>query len=60
MLVIDKDICNKCEECKEVCACDAIETKEDGSLEINAQLCIDCDSCVVVCPFEAISNKDDD
>lgn len=57
MLVIDKDLCNKCEECKEVCACDAIETKEDGSLEINAQLCIDCDSCIAVCPFEAISDK---
>ena len=52
--VIDKEKCDGCEECLEVCPPEAI-TIIDGKAIINDNLCEECGECVPECPLKAIS-----
>lgn len=50
--IVDKDKCDGCGECVEVCPVDAIELQNEKAA-INDE-CIDCGICVETCPNEAI------
>jgi len=51
---IDKEKCNGCEACKDVCPPQAIRC-EEGKAEIVAALCEECGVCVDECPEKAIA-----
>ena len=51
---IDRDRCNQCERCMEVCPIGAITIK-NGAIEINEVLCKGCGSCASMCPSRAIT-----
>ncbi len=53
MIVIDKDKCNGCGNCIEVCPQGAIDLSV-GTAQINRQFCIDCGACLDVCPTGAL------
>lgn len=50
--IVDKDKCDGCGECVEICPVDAIELQNEKAV-INDE-CIDCGICVETCPKEAI------
>lgn len=52
--IIDKDRCNKCKMCLDVCPFGAIIV-EDDTLEINEIVCKGCGSCTSMCPSHAIT-----
>lgn len=52
--VIDKEKCNGCGSCVEVCPASAISLVEEKAC-INNDLCEECGVCVDECPDEAIS-----
>lgn len=49
---IDKDKCDACGSCSEVCPVEAITVKDKAV--VNEDECIDCGTCVDECPNEAI------
>ena len=51
--VVNKDECNACGSCVDVCPTDAI-TLEDTAV-VNADECNECQACVDECPSEAIT-----
>lgn len=51
--VINRQKCNSCRACREVCPQKAI-FEEDGKYTVNEKLCIGCQKCIGVCPNEAI------
>lgn len=50
---VDKDKCNGCGTCREVCPVNAVEIV-DGKAVISDD-CVECGTCVDQCPNEAIS-----
>ena len=50
---IDKEKCDACGSCVEVCPVEAITVKEKA--EVNEDECIDCGTCIDECPEGAIS-----
>lgn len=52
MAVVDKNKCDGCGECVDVCPVDAIELQSEKAV-INDE-CIDCGICVETCPNQAI------
>ena len=52
--MIDKEKCNGCEDCVEVCPPQGISVK-DGKAVINERFCEECGVCVDECPEDAIS-----
>lgn len=52
---INKDICIKCDKCRENCRFDAI--KVDLYYEVDGYLCEGCGVCNMVCPVSAVSLK---
>jgi len=54
-VVVDKDKCEGCEECVEVCPVDVYEMVDGKSEPVNAEECLGCESCVEVCDQEAIT-----
>jgi len=54
-VVVDKDKCEGCEECIEVCPVDVYELVDGKSEPVNAEECLGCESCVEVCETEAIT-----
>lgn len=52
--VIDRQKCDACEECIEVCPPQAIVILDDTAV-IKEEICEECGECVPVCPEEAIS-----
>ncbi|MBA7672054.1 Ferredoxin-2 [subsurface metagenome] len=52
--VVDKDKCDGCGECVDVCPVDVIELQSEKAV-INNDECIDCGVCVEICPNQAIS-----
>ena len=54
-VVVDKDKCEACEECIEVCPVDVYEMVDGKSEPVNAEECLGCESCVEVCDQEAIT-----
>lgn len=51
--IVNRDMCNACEECVETCPTEAI-TMVDGKAQVDADECTDCYACVDACPEEAI------
>lgn len=56
--VIDREKCDGCEDCMEVCPPEAI-TIVDGKAQISDVLCEECGVCVPECPTESISLPED-
>ena len=54
-VIVDKDKCEGCEECVEVCPVDVFEMEDGKSVPVNAEECLGCESCVEVCDEEAIT-----
>jgi len=54
-VVADKEKCEGCEECIEVCPVDVYEMVDDKSEPVNAEECLGCESCIEVCETEAIT-----
>jgi NAD-dependent dihydropyrimidine dehydrogenase PreA subunit len=54
-VVVDKEKCEGCEECVEVCPVDVFEMEDGKSVPVNAEECLGCESCVEVCDEEAIT-----
>lgn len=52
--VVDKEKCDGCGACVEVCPVDAIKVESDTAV-VDEEECVDCGSCVGECPNEAIS-----
>ncbi len=52
--VVDKDKCNGCEDCMEVCPPQAIVMKNEIAT-ILENICEECSECVDECPEGAIS-----
>jgi ferredoxin len=51
--VVNKEECNGCGSCVDVCPSDAI-TLDDVAV-VNSEECNDCGACVDECPNEAIT-----
>lgn len=51
-LRIDLDICKNIQNCLKKFACPAIESTDEGKVQINTDLCIGCASCVQTCPLK--------
>jgi ferredoxin len=56
--VVNRELCNSCEECTEVCPTEAI-VMTDGKALVDPDECTDCYACVDACPEDAISMDDD-
>ena len=52
---VDKDKCEGCEECVDVCPVEVFEMIDDKSSPVNADECLGCESCVEVCEPNAIT-----
>jgi len=51
-----KDICRNCADkpCISVCPTEAIEPKNDGTVNFDDIRCIACNKCVEVCPYKVV------
>jgi ferredoxin len=56
--LVDKNLCNACEECVEACPTEVI-SMVDGKAWVDPEECIDCEACIEACPEEAISMVDE-
>ena len=56
--IVDKAMCNACEECVESCPTEVI-SMVDGKAFVNAEECIDCGACEPECPVEAIFSEEE-
>jgi len=55
---IDKEKCNRCGRCLEVCRFSAVVKTGDGDYLIDQAACEGCGACQVVCPRNAVSSRD--
>ncbi len=53
MFQVDKEKCNGCKACIDVCPVGAISMVDDKA-QIDGSKCIDCGKCAQTCPQEAI------
>ncbi|HDN83580.1 MAG TPA: CoB--CoM heterodisulfide reductase iron-sulfur subunit A family protein [Candidatus Altiarchaeales archaeon] len=54
---VDKEKCNSCLFCMEVCPYDSIKLDTDGKPEVVDALCKGCGCCVAACPSGAIQQR---
>ncbi len=54
-VTVDKEKCEGCEECVDVCPVEVFEMADDKSSPVNADECLGCESCVEVCEPGAIT-----
>jgi ferredoxin len=54
-LFYDPTVCSRCGECVRRCFMNAMKTKEDGTVDLNADNCIGCGLCVTTCPSGALT-----
>ena len=52
---LNKEACNGCEECLEICTAGVFEMRNGKAVAVNAADCIGCESCVEICEQHAIS-----
>ncbi len=54
-VTVDKEKCEGCEECVDVCPVEVFEMEDGKSSPVNADECLGCESCVEVCEPGAIT-----
>jgi NAD-dependent dihydropyrimidine dehydrogenase PreA subunit len=54
-VAIDKNKCNGCGECVDICPADVLEVVNEKSEPKNMEECLGCESCVETCPEGAIT-----
>jgi NAD-dependent dihydropyrimidine dehydrogenase PreA subunit len=54
ILRVDKEKCEACEECVDVCPSGVFKITNGVSEPINIGECVECCACVETCPNEAI------
>ena len=52
--VVDKEKCNACRECEEICPPEAISIEDEVAV-IDERFCEECGECVDACPERAIT-----
>jgi NAD-dependent dihydropyrimidine dehydrogenase PreA subunit len=45
-VAVDKEKCNGCEECLQICTCDVFEMRNGKYSPVEVKNCIGCQSCV--------------
>ena len=53
--VVNKEECDGCKSCEEVCPTDAIKVAEAMHACVTIDDCIDCNACMDECPSRAIT-----
>jgi NAD-dependent dihydropyrimidine dehydrogenase PreA subunit len=54
LIRVERERCNGCGECMELCPVDVFEIREGKSVPLNPQICLGCGACVGVCKTKAI------
>ncbi|MBW1975721.1 MAG: 4Fe-4S binding protein [Deltaproteobacteria bacterium] len=54
-VTVNKDTCEGCGECVEVCPVDVYELVDGKAEPVNAEECLGCESCVEVCETGSIT-----
>lgn len=54
-VTVNKDTCEGCGECVEVCPVDVYELIDGKAEPVNAEECLGCESCVEVCETGSIT-----
>lgn len=54
-VAVDKEKCNGCEECLEICTSEVLEMRNGKSSPVEVNNCIGCNSCVEICEQQAIT-----
>lgn len=57
--VVDKEKCNSCRMCIEICPLQLFEMDENGKAAVKKGGCIGCKSCEMQCPNSAIMVEED-
>ncbi len=55
--LIDREKCNLCGKCVDLCQFDALSIK-DGNVTVNNYFCEGCGACAAICPQKAITMQD--
>ena len=55
---VDKEKCNGCEECLEVCSSEVLEIHSGKAVAVREDDCVGCESCVDICKENAITVED--
>lgn len=58
-ITIDKEKCNGCGECVDICPAEVLELVNEKSEVANIDECLGCESCVETCPESAITLSGD-
>lgn len=53
-LIFNHDLCQKCEQCMNICPVNCIEMTHKGPIIPNPSRCIHCSACILECQFNAI------
>jgi NAD-dependent dihydropyrimidine dehydrogenase PreA subunit len=54
LIKVEREKCNGCGQCVDLCPVDVFEVKEGRSVPLNPPNCLGCGTCVAVCTTEAI------
>jgi NAD-dependent dihydropyrimidine dehydrogenase PreA subunit len=54
-VTLDKEKCNGCGDCVDVCPVDVFEIKGKKAVLVKAKECLGCESCIEVCQKGAIT-----
>jgi NAD-dependent dihydropyrimidine dehydrogenase PreA subunit len=54
-ITIDKEKCNGCGECVDICPAEVLEMVDEKSSVAAIEECLGCESCVETCPESAIT-----
>ncbi len=57
--IVDREKCNGCGNCVEICPSEVYEIGEERSNPTRPQDCIECWACVNQCPTESIQLHED-
>lgn len=53
--IVDKEKCEGCGNCVDVCPADVFELQEGVAVVVNGEACLECGTCVEECPPQAIT-----
>ena len=58
-ITVDKEKCNGCGECVDICPAEVLELANEKMEVANIDECLGCESCVETCPESAITLSGD-